>query len=415
MSIVDMPVLPLTTKTILADWRRSYKENNPDEFWKSTKVHMKQLLKDFMETTMQDEVIVYTGREWNQKLTDRIDYRNGYRYRSLLTTQGWLELKVPRLRNGQFKTKVFSSYQRRMAAVDQALKDIFLAGVSTRRVAEALSCLLDASISATTISNVTKTLDIKVKEYQNRKLLDEYQYLLLDGINLKVKEGLKYYKKAVLVVYGITFLGIKELVTFRQVSRECKTTWLAILNDIYQRGLIGDNLRLITVDGHKGLRLAIEEVYPFVLIQRCWAHKVRNVTSYLRKSLQKGCSKEIAKIYNASSKQAAINEFKAWKRKWQRISETAVNCLEKDMVDLLRFFDYPQEHHKKIRTTNPIERSFREVRRRVRTMNCFSNADSCNRIMFAIFNHLNNHWKEQPLKDFNQLRKTTGKGLTHFA
>ena len=415
MRVEQARVYPVMTRHILADWRRTVKENNCDEFWKATQRDMKELLKNTLEKTMSEELKIYLGLEWNQKSDQRIDYRNGYRYRDLLTTQGWLELKVPRLRKEQFNTKVFENYQRRMEAVDRALKDIFLAGVSTRRVAEALSCLLDAPISATTISNVTKTLDVKVRQYQNRQLLDEYQYLLLDGIILKVKEGLKYYKKAVLVVYGITFLGVKELLAFRQVSRECKTTWLAMLNDIHRRGLVGDNLRLITIDGHKGLRAALEEVYPFVAIQRCWAHKVRNVVGYLRKSRQKECSKEISRIYNAKSKQAAIDEFKDWKSKWQRVSTKTVHCLEKDIPELLRFFERPQSHWIKVRTTNPIERSFREVRRRVRTMNCFSNASSCDRIIYAIFNHLNNHWKEHPLKDFDQLADTRRKELTHLS
>ena len=405
----------LTPRQIVADWRRTVKENDPDLFWKSSERQIKECLKDICEKTMNEELNIYLGLEWNEKADQRIDYRNGYRYRDLLTPQGWLELKVPRLRQGQFKTKVFKNYQRRMEAVDRALKDIFLAGVSTRRVGEALSCLLDTTISATTISNVTKSLDIKVREYQNRQLLDEYQYLLLDGIILKVKDGLKYYKKAVLVVYGITFLGVKELLAFRQVSRESKTTWLALLNDIYKRGIIGKNLRLITIDGHKGLRAAVEEVYPFINIQRCWAHKVRNVVAYLRKNRQKECSREIARIYNARSQQAAINEVKDWKAKWKRISIKAVNCLEQDMPEMLRFFERPKDHWIRVRTTNPIERSFREVRRRVWTMNCFSNASSCDRIIYAIFNHLNNHWKEHPLRDFNQLVDTREKELTHLS
>jgi len=403
MEVLDRIIV--SPHTIVADWRREVKWNNIDEFWQNTRVHMKQLLKDFMETIMRDEVLVYTGREWNRKLAEKIDYRNGYRYRDLLTPQGRVELKVPRLRRQGFKTKVFANYQRRMKAVDRALKDIFLAGVSTRRVGEALSCLIDTPVSAATVSKVTKELDVQVRHFQNKPLLDEYHYVILDGINLKVKEGLQYKKKAVLVAYGITFLGIREIVSFRQVARETKPAWLAFLNDLYRRGLEGKNLRLITIDGHKGLRVALEEVYPFIKIQRCWAHKMRNVVNHLPKKRQKECSKSAQAIYNASSKQEAIEQFKVWKRTWQSISPDAVHCLEKDLNDMLNFFDYPKEHYKKIRTTNAIERSFREVRRRVRTMNCFSNAASCDRIIFAIFYHLNKHWKERPFRRFNQLEQ----------
>lgn len=404
MEVLDKVIV--SPNTIVADWRREVKWNNIDDFWKNIQAHIKQLLKDFMETIMQDEILVYTGREWNEKMAEKIDYRNGYRYRGLLTVYGNInDIAVPRLRHGKFRTVIFANYQRRMEAVDRALKDIFLAGVSTRRVGEALSCLIDTPVSAATVSKVTKELDIHVRQFQNKPLLDEYQYLILDGINLKVKEGLKYKKKAVLVAYGITFLGIREIISFRQVAQETKPAWLAFLNDLYRRGLIGKNLRLITIDGHKGLKAALEEVYPFIKVQRCWAHKMRNVVNYLPRKRQKECSKDARFIYNASSKQEAIEQFKIWKRKWSRISPEAVHCLEKDLNDMLNFFDYPKEHRKKIRTTNAIERSFREVRRRVRTMSCFTNAASCDRIIFAIFNHLNKHWKEHPFRRFNQLEQ----------
>lgn len=399
-------VKQLTPKQILSEWWHQVKQNNIDEFWRDMKMQMKNLLRGLMESTMREEIIVYTQAEWNRKLKQRIDYRNGYRYRDFLTIYGNIDkLKVPRLRKARFRTKVFKNYQRRMQAVDRALKDIFLAGVSTRRVAKALSCLLDTPISATTISNVTKVLDREVKKFQNKPLLDEYQYLILDGITLKVKGIIKSDKKVVLVAYGITMFGEREIISFQQVTKETRTKWLAFLNDLYRRGLEGKNLKLITVDGHKGLLSALEEVYPFIPLQRCWAHKARNVVNNLPHKLQKECSKGMARIYNASSRKEALKEFRDWKKKWMGISPKAVHCLEKDLDTLFTFFNFPQEHRKKIRTTNIIERSFREVRRRVRTMNCFSNPASCDRIIFAIFNHLNKHWKEHPLKDFNQFFK----------
>ncbi len=409
-------ISPVSPNTILADWRREVKYNNIDEFWKSIERNIKELLRGLLEATMQEELVIYTGRQWNQKINEEIDYRNGYYYRDLLTNYGNLrKLRIPRLRKTKIKTKVFKNYQRRVKAVDRALKDVFLAGVSTRRVGEALSCLLDTSISATSVSNVTKALDKEVRKFHNKTLLDEYQYLILDAIIIKVKDGLKYSKKAVLVAYGITFLGSRKIISFRQVKRETKPVWTAFLNDLFKRGLEGKNLRLIVTDGHKGLIASLEEVYPFIPHQRCWAHKSRNITKYLPKALQKKCSKDLRRIYNANSRQEAINQFKVWKRKWNKISPKAVHCLEKDMPDMLRFFDFPQKHRIKIRTTNIIERSFREVRRRIRTMNCFSNPASCDRIMFAVLNHMNKHWEEHPFKNFNQLKKEHLRELTQNA
>jgi transposase-like protein len=366
---------------------------------------------------MEEEVTVYTGAEWHKKSAQRIDYRNGFRYRHFLTKHGWIDdIKVPRLRKNRFRTKVFKNYQRRQQAVDQALRDVFIAGISTRRVGEALSCLLDAPISATTVSNVTKVLDQKVREFQNRRLLDEYQYIILDGINLSIRQSLSYKKKAVLVAYGITCFGLRELVSFRQVGKESKAKWLAFLEDLQRRGLEGKNLRLITIDGHKGLISAVDEVYPFIPLQRCWAHKMRNVVGYLSKKYQKQCSQEAHLIYNAPNKLKAIKAFKDWKAKWSRIDKEAVHCLEKDIDQMLNFFDCPEDHRIKVRTTNVIERSFREVRRRTRTMNCFTNEASCDRIIYAIFNHLNKHWKEHHLKNFNQFnRKVKNNNYTLLA
>jgi len=391
MSVLSR-LAPVSPNAILADWRREIKQNNIDGFWKDTERNIKELLRGLLEETMQDELVIYTGREWNQKLNKKVDYRNGYYYRDLLTPYGNMnKLRIPRLRKTKLKTMVFKNYQRRTKAVDRALKDIFLAGVSTRRVGEALSCLLDTPVSATTVSNVTKTLDKEVRKFQNKNLLDEYQYLILDAIVIKVKEGLKYNKKAILVAYGITMFGLREIISFRQVKRETKPAWTALLNDLFRRGLEGKNLRLIITDGHKGLLASLEEVYPFTPNQRCWAHKSRNVTKYLPKKIQKRCSKSLRKIYDANSKQEAIDQFKTWKREWNKISSNAVHCLEKDLPDLLRVFDFPKKHRIKIRTTNIIERSFREVRRRIRTMNCFSNPASCDRIIYAVLNHLNKH------------------------
>lgn len=396
-------VRELSPSKKIAEWWQEVKENHEAVFWKDTDRFFKDLVKNLIEVTMEEEITVYTGAQWHKKMQQRIDYRNGYRYRDFLTKQGWInDIKVPRLRKGKFRTKVFKNYQRRQEAVDQAIRDVFIARVSTRRVGEALSCLLDTSISATTVSNVSKSIDIKVKGYQNRPLLDEYQYLILDGINLKVRQSLGYKKRAVLVAYGVTCFGYRELLVFRQVGKESKAKWRAFLGDLRRRGLTGRNLKLITVDGHKGLLSAIDEEYPFIPVQRCWAHKLRNVTNHLAKRYQKECSGMARLIYNAASKSEAIKQFKLWKLKWIKIDKEAVYCLEKDIDQMLNFFDCPEAHRIKVRTTNVIERSFREVRRRTRTMNCFTNEASCDRIIYCIFNHLNNHWKECPLKNFNQ-------------
>ncbi len=194
-------VKELNTKEILSEWWDEVKENE-EGFWANTERHLKDLLKQLMESTMDAELEYHTQAEWHQRTEKRIDYRNGYRYRDYLTKSGLIKgIKVPRLRDGKFRTKVFKNYQARQEAVDKAIKDVFICGVSTRRVGESLSALLDAPISATTVSNVSKSINKYVKKYHTSPITNYYQYIILDAVFLAIRGVAKVKKKAVLVAF----------------------------------------------------------------------------------------------------------------------------------------------------------------------------------------------------------------------
>lgn len=352
---------------------------------------------------MKEELVVYTGTKHYERSKDRLDYRNGYYKRALVTQFGTIpEIKVPTLRNTSFRTKVFKRYKRYQDVVEDLIEDIFLAGVSTRRVGEAISKLLDTKVSHGTVSNITRRLDKKVREFHQRPIFDEYQYLFFDGITLKIRYNGKYHSRKVLTAYGITLFGQRRLLDFVQAKGESFDAWEGLLNNLYQRGLKGNNIRLITIDGSGGLRSSLSTIYPYVPIQRCWAHKLRNVSNYLKKAYQEDCIARARRIYLAKNKAFAIKEFKSWKKAWYRKCLKAVHCLEKDLEELLNVFDCPKRHWIKIRTTNVIERCFKEIRRRTRVFSCFSNRQSCDRIIYAIFTHLNNQWEDKPLKEFTE-------------
>lgn len=380
-----------------------------EDFWQNIKLHVRSLLKDVMHLSMDWEMTQYTQREWYQRTGAESDYRNGYYLRNLDTELGPItELRVPRSRSGLFSTKVFRRYQRRQEKVNEAIMNVFLSGVSTRDVSAAVKPLLDTSFSASCVSRITKGLDIKVKEFHNKKLLDEYQFLFLDGITLSVKGSLKAQKKLILVAYGITLFGKKELISFRVAPSESEAAWEAFLNDLYKRGLTGENLKLIITDGCKGLHAALDTVYAYTKRQHCWVHKLRNVAKYIRKSDEKEVLREAKRIYKADTRREAVALFRSWKNRWESQYPKAVNCIEKDLDELLNFLELslPIKHQTlirtRIRTTNVIERSFREVRRRTRPMNCFTNQESVNRIIYAIFTRLNTKWEDKPLKEFTQ-------------
>lgn len=393
-------------KNVTKRWQRVkefVEESSENYFWNNIKHNMRNFLKDMIELGIKDEMDIYIGKEWYKHKSDRTDYRNGYYYRNLDTELGPMDnIKVLRSRLGLFHTKIFDRYSRRQAAVNEAICNVFLSGISTRDVSGAIKPLLETTFSSSCVSRVVKRLDKFVKEFHQKELLDEYQCLFLDGICLKVKGALKAHKKFILVAYGITMFGKKELIAFRIASSESQSAWEGFLNDLLKRGLKGENLKLIITDGCKGLRAALDTVYAYIKRQHCWVHKMRNVSKYLKKKDEKQALSELKRVYRADTKREAISLFKAWRKNWKNKYPKAIDCVERDIDELLNFMDLPKKHWIKIRTTNVIERSFREVRRRTRPMSCFTNDDSCNRIIYAIFTRLNNKWKDHPLIEFTQ-------------
>lgn len=367
------------------------------------------MTKDFFEITLEEEMIQYQQRESYQRTLNRIDYRNGHYTRNFDTAFGPVEgIKVPRSRSGLFEPSMFKKYQRRQESVNQSIINCFLLGVSTRNVKDVLKPLLGVNISASTVSNATKAVDRLVAQYHSRPLIDEYQFLLLDGINISVRYGSKAIKKTVLAAYGITLFGQRELIDFRLVKSESKDAWESFLNYLFNRGLLGKHLKLIITDGGKGLIAALGFVYPQIKHQRCWFHKLQNIQKLLKKRDQEQIIKELRKIYNALSRAKALDAFKAFKKNWSALYPNVVKSLEKDLEELLNFLTIPIKEdfrsfiRKRIRTTNVIERSFREVRRRTKPMSCFNNNDSLQRIIYAVFYRLNTNWKAKPLTQFTQ-------------
>lgn len=281
-------------------------------------------------------------------------------------------------------------------------------GISTRDVAGALKPLLNTTLSASTVSRITKRLNPLVKEFHQRKLLDQYQFLFLDGITISVKGSLKAKKILILVAYGITVFGKKELVAFRIANAESNNACEGFLNDLFNRGLEGKNLKMIITDGSKGFARAIEIVYPHAKHQRCWVHKLRDATKHLKKADIKPFKLDARLIYNASTHREAVAAFKNLSKHWYLTAPKAVECLGQNIDELLAFLTIPIKEQyrvfirRQIRATNIIERSFREVRRRTGAMGCFTNYDSVSRIIYAIFNRLNSKWQEKPLKEFTQ-------------
>ncbi len=394
-------VKDLTELTVRELWNEVKDE---EEWWGEVKEQTLRGVRRMLEGAMEGELVEQLGAGRYRRTEFRRGYRNGYRHRSLLTELGMLEhLRVPRDRGGEYRTRVLPRYQRRHKQVNQMIREMFLNGVSTRKVQEVVEPLLGVRISAQTVSRITRSLDEEVRRYQRRPLEDNYLYLLLDGIVLRVKGATGVKKRLVLCAYGVTAAGRREMVAFRQGRSESEAQWEAFLRDLYDRGLKGKALALVSTDGCPGLHRALDTVYPYVPRQRCWAHKMRNVAAKLPRKHQESCLAEAKTIYQAQTRRQATGRFQQWAARWHTVAPRAVKCIEDDLEELLPFLDCPKEHWRKVRTTNAIERAFREVRRRTRPMSCFQNPASVDRIIFGVVSHLNKSWEARPLSQFTHL------------
>lgn len=388
--------LYFTDKDFVARWA-DVKENFEDELKKEAREALRKLMYTSMDFQLQD----LTGAAFGKHSPTRATYRNGYRTRGLYTGFGYLNLLVPRVRSGTVRFTCLKAYKQRTNDVDTTILNMFLAGVSTRRVQEVVEPLLGPhAISASSVSTIAKSLTAQVNKYHARKLSDDYIYLIVDGVYFNVKNPVWGKRRCVLVVYGIRTNGIRELIDFALAPNgESERAWQNFLWRLYYRGLEGKSLRLIARDGNKGLANALATIFPAVPQQPCWAHKLRNVAAKLPRKLQPLCISQARDIYNAPDQSTALKIFKSWARTWQPVAPHAVQCLTDDIFDLLAFFKEPQPLWIKLRTTNVIERCFREVRRRTRPMSCFNNQDSVQRIIFAIFYRQNKLWEKKPLKE----------------
>ena len=396
MSVKDL------TKITVTDLWKEFNGKGIGDFWEMQEEAVREFRQRFINGALEAERDMLVGCKSYERKEQRKDYRNGYWSRWITLKDGRLEIKMPRVRGMSYESGIIPRYKQRVDEVDAALLKIFLYGASTRLAGEALRPILGEGVSAQTISNIAESLDTEVRRYHSRKLQDKYLYLFLDGIVLKKKSGFGAKKRVVLVAYGIRIDGKRELIDFTVTNAESEKRWWRFLNNLYRKGLVGEALGLVVTDGNAGLENAVDLVWAFVKRQRCWAHKLRNVANYLKKTHLERCIKEARAIYDAKSKKEAEQAYGRWEKKWRAIAPEAVRCVEKDLEELLNFYSCPRKIWIKVRTTNVIERALREVRRRTRPMSCFNHDQSIERIVYAVLSRLNEQWGKKPLKEFTQ-------------
>lgn len=334
----------------------------------------------------------------------RLGYRNGYYLRDFVTRLGTLRLKIARSRARSFRPPGLERFQRRAPEVMMLIREAFLRGISTRQVGRVVAILTGEAVSAQTVSKMTRGLDGMVKAFQQARLKDEWVYLFLDGVSLRVRRPAGRQRVQMLVAYGVRADGSRRLLGFLRSRGESQAAWEGLLRDLYRRGLEGTNLQLIITDGCEGLAAALQTVYPQAPHQRCWVHKMRNILEKVRRRDRDPLKADAQAIYLAEGRKQALAAFRFFRSRWRSSYPAMVKRLERDLPELLAFFTFPRPLWSKLRTTNAIERCFVEVRRRTRPMVCFVNVSSLDRIIYAIFNGINekHQWKNRTLHLFTQ-------------
>ena len=332
---------------------------------------------------MEERVAGHLSWAYQKGIPDR---RNGVYLRHVLTELGDVVLSVPRTRS--FAPKgIIAAYARRIKEIDHLILASFLLGLSTRKVGIALATLLGERISPQTVSRVARRLDDAVKAFHRRRI-GSFKALILDGIIIKRRTGAGTLTRPVLVALGLRHDDKKEVIDFRLARSESGAEWRTFLTDLINRGLAG--FEVICADGGQGLISILSEVYPSIPLQRCWAHKMRNILDKVPRKSQEAVKRGLRKIYTAENLTEAQRYAHRWTRSWGEKFPKAVKCLQDDLEDLLTCFQFADHDFRKaIRTTNAIERRFREVRRRTRPMGVFSNRTSVERILYAVFMYEN--------------------------
>jgi len=330
------------------------------------------------------------------------DYRNGFYQRDFVTRLGVLRLKIARTRQKEFLAGDVAGVPAAWRRGDAADPGGLLTGDLDSAGGRVVAVVSGEAVSAQTVSKLTRGLDHLVKAFHQARLQDEWAYLFLDGVSLRVRRPGGRKRVQMLVAYGVRRDGSRQLLAFLRSQGESQAAWEGLLQDLYRRGLVGEKLLLVVTDGCPGLAAALQTVYPRVPHQRCWVHKMRNILEHVRKRDYAQVKGEVQAIYRAESRGAAQAAFEIFRRHWQSAYPAMVKKLGEDLPELLAFYRFPRQLWKPLRTTNAIERRFVEVRRRTRPMVCFVNVESVDRIIFSIFNRFNAEWKNRTLRLFTQ-------------
>jgi len=347
---------------------------NSDSFEQKAHKAIQSLIQD----SIYEEFKLQIGADRYEHADSRVDERKGEYERFFTTTFGTSRISVPRTRNGlKIAYSLFDKYQRRQEKFDDMIVLSMILGLSVRKQRRFFKAFIGDAVSHTTASKLLRKLEAGLNDFRTGPVEDKYKYLLIDGLWVKVRTGDSLRKMVILFVLGVTSDNKKEVIAFRLAKGETEEEVTALLNDLYRRGLEGKRLKLIASDGAKGIRAAINIVYPYAQWQLCHVHKLRNLASNIRYKTKhrRRLMQEARLIYKAKTRRQAIKRFDKFCERWKDKESHAVYCFTKDFYDSIIYYDYIDDRNL-IGTTNHLERDLEEVRRRIKVQGYFKNERS---------------------------------------
>lgn len=353
---------------------------------------LRPLVQEVIQQVLEAEMDEALGAGKSERTAGRLGYRSGYYGRTLVTRVGKLELRVPQDRQGRFRTEVFERYQRSEKALVGALTEMYVQGVSTRKVKAITEELCGHEVSAATVSRMNQTLDAELEKFAKRQLEEPYPYLILDARYEKVREDGVIRSQAVLIAIGVDWEGRRNVLAVELANRESATSWREFILGLKQRGLKG--VELVISDDHAGLRKAIREVLSEAVWQRCYVHFLRNALDYLPRKADDECMTELRWIYDRRTIEEARADLAAWLKKWGARYQKLCDWVEANIEETLTFYRLPRQHHKNLKSTNLLERLNEEIKRRTLVVRIFPNEASCLRLIRALAVEMHENWIE---------------------
>lgn len=353
---------------------------------------LREIVERVLQEMLEAEMTKHIGAAPYERSALRAGHRNGHKTRALRTRVGTLNLLVPQDREGTFSTRLFSRYQRNEKALVLALMEMYVEGVSTRKVKEVTEELCGTSFSKSLVSSLAGSLDSELDAWRNRRLEAEaYPYLFVDARYEKVRVDGRVVSQGVLVVSGVRDDGYREILAVEVSDTESEATYQELFRSLKRRGLSG--VELVVSDDHEGLKAAILRHFQGASHQRCQVHYARNLLGMVSYASRKELGADLRAIFAAPAKEQALQIASSVAQKWRKKgNEKVAEHVEEHLEECLTCLTFPESHRRRIRTTNGLERLNQEIKRRTRVVRIFPNREACLRLVTALAVEQSEEW-----------------------